>query len=190
VARRLLKVNADMVLAPARFLNGWRRTPQAFRPIVRAVLPAVLVVLMGSRVSDAQRLDLASTLIALPLGATSLAAQAGAQQQLNLGASGCLGAPGQAKITFEDRRRNAWYRATNKGLNLTHGDGLRVIGALLPRWNLAAQMGSEGGTAPGNTYNSMAWQLPNFELGASPYPPPRVRVTWMPSIFAGPCPTP
>jgi len=151
----------------------------------------MLIVLLGSRTSEAQHLDLASTVIALPLAATSLAAQAGGQQQqLNLSAGGCAAASGQAKITFEDQRHNAWYRATNKGLNLTHGDGLRVIGGLLPRWNLAAQMGSEGGTAPGNAVNSMAWTLPNFELGASPYPAPRVRIAWIPSTLTGPCPTP
>lgn len=190
MARRLLNVNADMVHAPARLLSGWPRTKKACRTLSRAVLPAVLMVLIGSGICSAQRLDLASTVIALPLATTSLAAQAGAQQQLDLSASGCIAAPGQAKITIEDQRRNAWYRATTKGLNLTHGDGLRVIGGLLPRWNLAAQMGSEGGTAPGNAVNSMAWQLPNFELGATPYPPSRVRVAWMPSIFTGPCPTP
>ena len=190
MACRLLKVNADMVHAPARFFEGWPHTRETFRPLVRAVAFAVALVLIGSGISWAQRLDLASTVIALPLAATSLAAQTGAQQQLDLTAGGCIARPGQLKITIVNERRNWWYRATNKGLNLTHGDGLQVIGALLPRWNLAAQMGSEGGTAPGNTFNSMAWQLPNFELGATPYPPPRARVAWMPSIFVGPCPTP
>jgi hypothetical protein len=143
---------------------------------------------IGSGISEAQHLDLASTAIALPLAATSLAAQAAGQEQLNLSASGCAAASGQAKITFEDQRHNAWYRATTKGLNLTRGDGLRVIGGLLPRWNLAAQMGSEGGTAPGNTVNSMAWTLPDFQLGASPYPAPRVRIAWIPSTLTGACP--
>jgi hypothetical protein len=51
----------------------------------------------------------------------------------------------------------------------------------LPRWNLAAQMGSEGGTAPGNVVNSMAWTIPNYQIGASPYPPPKVRIAWVPT---------
>jgi hypothetical protein len=186
----LLKVNADMVHATTRCFEGCGRTWNTGRAVIRTVLAAALLVLVGSDICRAQHLDLASTVIALPLAATSLAAQTGAQQQFDLSASGCIARPGMAKITIQNQRRNWWYRATNKGLNLTHGDGLQVIGALLPRWNLAAQMGSEGGTAPGNTFNSMAWQLPNFELGASPYPPPTVRVAWMPSIFVGPCPTP
>jgi hypothetical protein len=179
-----------MVHAPTRLLKTWPQTWNTCRAAIRTVLTAALLVIIGSGICLAQHLDLASTVIALPLAATSLAAQTGAQQQVDLSASGCIARPGMAKITIENQRRNWWYRATNKGLNLTHGDGLQVIGALLPRWNLAAQMGSEGGTAPGNTFNSMAWQLPNFELGASPYPPPTVRVAWMPSIFVGPCPTP
>jgi len=112
---------------------------------------------------------------------TPLLAQANQNLQLSITRCGPSGANERMEITFQDEHHNAWYRATKKGLNLTGEHGLLVIGGLLPRWNLAAQMGSEGGTAPGNVMNSMAWQIPNYQIGVSPYPPPKVRIAWVPT---------
>ena len=110
-----------------------------------------------------------------------LAAQANQNLQLSITRCSPTGSNERMEITFQDEHHNAWYRATQKGLHLTESKSLYVIGGLLPTWNLAAQMGSEGGTAPGNAVNSMAWTLPKYQLGASPYPPPKVRIAWVPA---------
>lgn len=147
--------------------------------MARALLvSAALMVLITGRPIAAQDGGGPSALLT-PL--TPLAEQANQDLQLSITRCGPTGSPERMEITFQDQRRNAWYRATKKGLNLTDSKNLRVIGALLPRWNLAAQMGSEGGTAPGNVVNSMAWTIPNYQLGASPYPPPNVHIAWVPT---------
>ena len=110
-----------------------------------------------------------------------LAAQLNQNLQLSITRCGPTGSNERMEITFQDEHHNAWYRATQKGLHLTESKSLSVLGGLLPTWNLAAQMGSEGGTAPGNAFNSMAWTLPKYQLGASPYPPPKVRMAWVPT---------
>jgi hypothetical protein len=178
VARRLLEINADMA--------------HVLKQIARTVLPAAIGALILSGISEAQQLDVSSlTAAANPAASSTPALKPGAQQELNLSASACgpAGLHEQTKITFVDEHHNAWYRATMKGLNLSGEQGLRVIGGLLPRWNLAAQMGASGGTAPGNTVNSMAWATPNMQLGANPYSTPRVRLVWVPTL-TGPCPMP
>ena len=155
------------------------------RRLYGVVLLATLMMLAFGPIGAAQQLDLSSALVANPATSAAL----GGQQQLNLSASACgpAGQHEQMKV-FVDEHHNAWYRATVKGLNLTGDRGLRVIGGLLPRWNLAAQMGSSGGTAPGNTVNAEAWATPNPQIGASPYSTPRVRVVWVPTLLAA-CPT-
>jgi hypothetical protein len=173
-ARRLLKINADMA--------------HVLRTIARTVLPAVVGALIFGGISEAQQRDELTSAATNTAAPTALAARP--QQELNLSASACqpAGQHEQMKVTFVDEHHNAWYRATIKGLNLTNDRGLRVIGGLLPRWNLAAQMGSSGGTAPGNTVNSEAWATPNPQIGASPYSTPRVRTVWVPTLLAA-CPT-
>jgi len=142
------------------------------------------MILMNSGISEAQQA------VATAAAPSLLAAQANGQQA-NLSMTGCRASSDRtAAITFVDEHHNVWYRATKKGLNLTSDSKkLYVIGGLLPRWNLAAQAGSEGGTAPGNTINAIAWTLPNPQLGASPYPAPRVRIAWVPGLNAT-CQTP
>jgi len=152
--------------------------------MARAVLAsaAFLLLLTSSAIAAPDDDPPATPLASLALTPlTPLAAQANQNLQLSITRCGPTGANERMEITFQDERRNAWYRATKKGLNLTGEHGLLVIGALLPRWNLAAQMGSEGGTAPGNVVNAMAWTIPNYQIGASPYPPPRVRISWVPT---------
>jgi hypothetical protein len=172
----LLKVNADMA--------------HILRTIARTVLPAAVSVLIVGGISEAQQLDGLASAATNTAAPTALALGPGPQQELNLSASACqpAGQHEQMKVTFVDEHHNAWYRATIKGLNLTNDRGFRVIGGLLPRWNLAAQMGSSGGTAPGNTVNAEAWATPNPQIGASPYATPRVRVVWVPTLLAT-CPT-
>src|SRR5215471_668549 len=152
--------------------------------MARALLAsAAVLLLLTSRSVAAQDGDPPATPLAslslTPL--TPLAAQANQDLQLSITRCGPSGVNERMEITFQDERRNFWYRATRKGLNLSGSRGLYVIGALLPRWNLAAQMGSDGGTAPGNTANAMAWTIPNYQIGASPYPPPRVHIGWVPT---------
>jgi hypothetical protein len=142
------------------------------------LVSAVVLLLMTSRSAAAHDGDPPASPVT-PL--TPLAAQINQNLQLSITRCGPTGSNERMEITFQDERRNAWYRATKKGLNLTGEHGLLVIGGLLPRWNLAAQMGSEGGTAPGNVVNAMAWTIPNYQIGASPYPPPRVRIAWVPT---------
>jgi hypothetical protein len=156
------------------------------RGLCGVLIPAALIILMNSGISEAQQAAAAATAAAPSL----LAAQSNGQQA-NLSMTGCRATSNRtAAITFVDEHHNAWYRATKKGLNLTPDNKkLYVIGGLLPRWNLAAQAGSEGGTAPGNTVNAIAWTLPNPQLGASPYPAPRVRIAWVPGLNAT-CQTP
>jgi len=166
-ARRLLLLNAAMA-----------------RNICGILLPTALIILVTSGISEAQQA------VATAAAPGLLAAQANGQQA-NLSMTGCRASSDRtAAITFVDEHHNVWYRATKKGLNLTSDSKkLYVIGGLLPRWNLAAQAGSEGGTAPGNTINAIAWTLPNPQLGASPYPAPRVRIAWVPGLNAT-CQTP
>jgi len=142
------------------------------------LVSAAVLLLITSRSVSAHDADPPPSPVA-PL--TPLAAQINQNLQLSITRCGPTGSNERMEITFQDERRNAWYRATKKGLNLTGEHGLLVIGGLLPRWNLAAQMGSEGGTAPGNVVNSMAWTIPNYQIGASPYPPPKVRIAWVPT---------
>src|SRR5262245_37358048 len=158
------------------------------KTILRTVLPGVMGVLIFSSVGEAQLFHELASADANTAAPKALAAP-GLQQELNLAASACrpTGLHEQTKVSFVDEHHNAWYRATVKGLNLTGERGLRVIGGLLPRWNLAAQMGSSGGTAPGNVVNSEAWVTPNPQIGASPYSTPRVRTVWVPILTA--CPT-
>jgi hypothetical protein len=154
------------------------------RGICGVLLPAALIVLMNSGISEAQQ--------AAPAAAPpSLLAAQSSGQQANLAMTGCRATSDRtAAITFVDEHHNIWYRATKKGLNLTSSTKkLYVIGGLLPTWNLAAQAGSEGGTAPGNTMTAIAWTLPNPQLGASPYPAPKVRIAWVPGLNAS-CQTP
>jgi hypothetical protein len=144
--------------------------------MARALLvSAAFLLLITSRSSAAQDGDPPATSL------TPLAAQANQNLQLSITRCGPTGSNERMEITYQDEHHNAWYRATQKGLHLTESKSFNVIGGLLPTWNLAAQMGSEGGTAPGNTYNSMAWTLPKWQLGASPYPPPKVRIAWVPT---------
>src|SRR5262245_8400334 len=186
MAYALLQPNADMVsvLGPAMLHESW--TSRAIRAFGAALLPAAFLILITGRPTEAQQIDL------LASAARSLAAQSGDQQQLNLSATGCPSTtePARTAITFEDEHHNAWYRATYKGQHLKSGHGVHIIGALLPTWNLAAQMGSEGGTAPGNVFNAIAWTLPNPQIGANPYRTPRMRLAWVPTALTGPCPTP
>jgi hypothetical protein len=139
------------------------------------LVSAAVLLLMTSRPVAAQDGDPPASPVT-PL--MPLLAQANQDLQLSITRCGPTGTKERMEITFQERR-NLWYRATKKGLNLTGEHGLLVIGGLLPRWNLAAQMGSEGGTAPGNVYNAMAWTIPNYQIGASPYPPPRARISWV-----------
>ena len=166
-ARRLLLLNVAMT-----------------RTISGVLLPAALIILVTSGISEAQQ-------VAATAAAPSLLAAQSNGQRANLSMTGCRASSDRtAAITFVDEHHNIWYRATKKGLNLTSDSKkLYVIGGLLPRWNLAAQAGSEGGTAPGNTVNAIAWTLPNPQLGASPYPAPRVRIAWVPGLNAT-CQTP
>jgi hypothetical protein len=163
------------------------------KSLTRTILSAAIGTLILSGLGEAQQLDRSATSAAAadPAVAAPLAARPLAQQELNLSAGACgpNGLHEQTKVTFEDEHHNAWYRATAKGLNLTGEHGLRVIGALLPRWNLAAQMGASGGTAPGNNVNAMAWATPNPQLGATPWNTPRIRTFWVPTLTV-PCPTP
>ena len=185
MAYALLQPDADMVsvLGQAMLHESWGS--RAVRACSAALLPAALLILVTGRPTEAQQIDL------LASAARSLAAQSNDQQQLNLAATGCPTVqPARTAITFEDEHHNVWYRATYRGLNLKSGHGVHIIGGLLPTWNLAAQMGSEGGTAPGNVPTAIAWTLPNRELGANPYATPRVRLGWIPTALAGPCPTP
>jgi hypothetical protein len=183
VAHGLLKINADMA--------------SLLKTISRTILPAAIGALMMSGIGEAQQLDLSAASAAAasaapdPAVSAAPAVQPLAQRELNLAAGACgpAGFHEQKKVSFEDEHHNAWYRATARGLNLTGERGLRVIGALLPRWNLAAQMSSEGGTAPGNTFNSMAWSTPNPELGVTPWTTPRTRLVWVP-VLTVPCPAP
>jgi len=166
-ARRLLLLNAVMT-----------------RAICGVLLPAALIVLMNSGISEAQQAAAAAA-------APSLLAAQSSGQQANLAMTGCRASSDRtAAITFVDEHHNIWYRATKKGLNLTsESKKVYVIGGLRPTWNLAAQAGSEGGTAPGNTMTAIAWTLPNQQLGASPYPAPKVRIAWVPGLNAT-CQTP
>jgi hypothetical protein len=157
--------------------------------MARTFLPATFLILVASGLSQAQQIDPPSA--DPPSAATATSAFQLPADQSKLSLTGC-GAPGtspKTEIEFQDQHHNLWYRATNKGLHLTSGRELHVIGGLLPTWNLAAQAGSEGGTAPGNTVTAIAWTLPNHQLGSSPYPPARVRISWIPSLN-GPCQTP
>jgi hypothetical protein len=157
-------------------LNGMART------ICGVLLPAALIILVNSGISEAQQAAAA---------APSLLAAQSSGQQANLSMTGCRATSDRtAAITFVDEHHNIWYRATKKGLNLTNSNKkVYIIGGLLPTWNLAAQAGSEGGTAPGNTMTAIAWTLPNEQLGASPYPAPKVRIAWVPGLNAT-CQTP
>jgi hypothetical protein len=147
----------------------------------RAFLSAMVVILITSGSSQAQQID--SPAAAAP----TLAAQSGAHQaQLALKGCGAAGASARTEITFVDQHHNLWYRATNKGLHLTNSRHVYVIGGLLPTWNLAAQAGA---TDPGPTFTAMQWTLPNQQIGASPYPAPKVRIAWVPSL-GGACQTP
>jgi hypothetical protein len=139
------------------------------------LLSAALLLLITSRSIAAQDGDPPAA------SPTPLAAQLNQNLQLSITRCGPTGSNERMEITFQDEHHNAWYRATQKGLHLTESKSLSVLGGLLPTWNLAAQMGSEGGTAPGNAFNSMAWTLPKYQLGASPYPPPKVRMAWVPT---------
>jgi hypothetical protein len=174
MACALLKVNADMVQG-ARLLLRRRHPMPKLRRVLSGALLVAAVLMPTSRAIAAQDGDPPA------LSPIPLAAQANQNLQLSITRCGPTGSNERMEFTFEDERRNAWYRATKKGLNLSGNKGLYVIGGLLPRWNLAAQMGSEGGTAPGNVVNAMAWTIPNYQIGASPYPPPKVRIAWVPT---------
>jgi hypothetical protein len=159
-------------------------------------LLAALVVLITCVPSEGQQIDFSgisttsgALASAAPNAPASLAAQS--EQQMKLAVTGCgpTKGPGRQLITFVEERRNLWYRATMKGIRGTTSPHAFIIGGLLPTWNLAAMMGSEGGTAPGNVMTAIAWTLPNEQIGASPYPPPRVRLTWGPNLTAT-CQTP
>lgn len=153
------------------------------RTICGVLLPAALIILVNSGISEAQQAVAAAA-------APSLLAAQSSGQQTSLSMTGCRATGDRTAITFVDQHHNIWYRATKKGLNLTDSNKkVYVIGGLLPTWNLAAQAGSEGGTAPGNTMTAIAWTLPNEQLGASPYPAPKVRIAWVPALNAA-CQTP
>jgi len=156
-------------------------------------LLAAFVVLISNRPSEAQQIDFSGVSMPTASGAlktpapttlSSLVAQSAQQTQLSVTGCGPTKGPGRQAITFVDEHHNLWYRATMKGVRGTTTSRAFIIGGLLPTWNLAAMMGSEGGTAPGNAMTAIAWTLPNQQIGASPYPPPRVRLTWIPNLAA------
>jgi len=181
MARTLLEVNADMAhVAAAPLVRGHRKLKR-WGTLCGVVLCAALLVLTP-RTLNAQDADPPAA------SPTPLAAQANQNLQLSITRCSQTGSPERVEITYVDEHHNIWYRATKKGLNLTDSKHVNVIGGLLPTWNLAAQAGSEGGTAPGNTPTAIAWTLPNPQLGASPYPQPRVRIAWIPT--GGACQTP
>jgi hypothetical protein len=181
MARTLLEVNADMVhVATAPLVRSQRKLKR--RGLLCRMVLSAAVLMMIPRTIHAQDADPPAP------SPTTLAAQANQDLQLSITRCNQTGSPERMEITYVDEHHNIWYRATKKGLNLTDSKHVNVIGGLLPTWNLAAQAGSEGGTAPGNTPTAIAWTLPNPQLGASPYPQPRVRIAWIPT--GGSCQTP
>jgi hypothetical protein len=181
MARTLLECNADMVHVAARPVVQGHRKSNACGTLAGVLLCAA-VLMLTSRTIAAQDADPPA------VSPMPLAGQGNQNLQLGITRCGQAGSPERMAITFVDEHHNVWYRATRKGLNLTDSKRLYVIGGLLPTWNLAAQAGSEGGTAPGNTVTAIAWTLPDRQLGASPYPAPKVRIAWVPT--GGSCQTP
>src|SRR5262245_6560695 len=159
-------------------------------------LLAAFAVWIACEPSEAQQIDFSGLSTASGALASaahtappSLVAQSAQQAKLSVTGCGPTKGNGRQAITFVDEHHNLWYRATMKGVRGTTSPRAFIIGGLLPTWNLAAMMGSEGGTAPGNAMTAIAWTLPNQQIGASPYLPPKVRLTWIPNLTAT-CQTP
>jgi hypothetical protein len=181
MARALLKFNADMTPKNPSFTRTFN-TSRTVRACCGAVARAALLIVITGHIGEAQQIDRSSTAAALTPAAQSSAEQT----QLSMKACGAAVTSAEMPIVFFDEHHSLWYRITNKGLHLTSSRHLQVIGGLLPTWNLAAQAGA---TDPGPTLTAVQWTLPNQQIGSSPYSPPKLRVTWMPTLHS-PCPTP